>query len=290
MLLWYLIVSMFFILAAGLGWYYFQNRKLRQKQTKLQMALKAEQHQSLRSTAPADGNKSGSTQTTAKLRGYLKLLDTLINTIPNPLFFRDIDGIYRGCNEAFATQVMGISRDSIIGKRPQDLSDHISPELAAFLRQQEIKMRHQRGMATFEVVIPCATGQRKEFLVSMAAVKDDDGRLTGSIGVMQDLTQKNRAAREQMQKEKLQGVLETAGAVCHEMNQPLQVIYGLAELLKMELDTDGKALPILLKLNDQAELIATITSKLQNITHYESMEYVDGSTIVDIAKSSNTES
>ncbi len=290
MLLWCLIVFMFFILAAGLGWYYFQNRKLRQQQTKLQIALKAEQHQSLRSAAPADGNKSGSTQTTAKLRGYLKLLDALISTIPNPLFFRDIDGVYRGCNEAFATQVMGISRDSIIGKRPQDLSDHISPELAAFLRQQEIKMRHQRGMATLEVVIPCATGQRKEFLVSMAAVKDDDGRLTGSIGVMQDLTQKNRAAREQMQKEKLQGVLETAGAVCHEMNQPLQVIYGLAELLKTELDTDGKALPILLKLNDQAELIATITSKLQNITHYESMEYVDGSTIVDIAKSSNTES
>jgi len=290
MLLWFLIVFGFFMLAAGLGWYYFQNRKLLQQQTQLQIALKAEQNSSLRSAAPAGGNKSGSTQTTAKLRGYLKLLDTLINTIPNPLFFRDIDGVYRGCNEAFATQVMGISRDSIIGKRPQDLSDHIPPELAAFLRQQEIEMEHQRGMAIFEVVIPCATGQRKEFLVSMATVKDDDGRLTGSIGVMQDLTQKNRAAREQLQKEKLQGVLETAGAVCHEMNQPLQVIYGLAELLKTELDTDGKALPILLKLNDQAELIAAITSKLQNITHYESMEYVDGSTIVDIAKSSNTES
>ncbi len=278
------------MLAAGMGWYYFQNRKLRQRQTKLQKALKAEQHRSLRSAASADGNNSESLQTAAKLRRYLKLLDTLINTIPNPLFFRDIDGVYRGCNEAFATQVMGISRDMIIGKRLQDLSDDISPELAAFLRQQEIKMRNQRGMATSEIVIPCATGQRKEFLVSMAAVKDDDGRLTGSIGVMQDLTQKNRAAREQIQKEKLQGVLETAGAVCHEMNQPLQVIYGLATLLEMNLDTDGKALPILYKLNDQTERIAAITSKLQNITRYESMEYVDGSTIVDIHKSSRTES
>ena len=281
---------MFFMLAAGMGWYYLQNRKLRQRQAKLQKALKDEQHRSLRSAALADGNNSESSQTAAKLRRYLKLLDTLINTIPNPLFFRDIDGVYRGCNEAFATQVMGISRDVIIGKRLQDLSDDISPELAAFLREQEIKMRNQRGMATSEVVIPCATGQRKEFLVSMAAVKDDDGRLTGSIGVMQDLTQKNRAAREQIQKEKLQGVLETAGAVCHEMNQPLQVIYGLATLLEMNLDTDGKALPILHKLNDQTERIAAITSKLQNITRYESMEYVDGSTIVDIHKSSCTES
>ena len=289
MLLWYLIVSMFFMLTAGLGWYYFQNRKLRQQQTELQIALRAEEYRSLRPAAPADGNKNESAQTTAKLRSYLKLLDTLINTIPIPLFFRDKEGVYRGCNEAFAVQVIGISRDSIIGKRPQDLSGHISPELAAFFRQQDIKKPYQGGMATSEIAIPCANDQRKEFLVSIAPVKDDDGRLTGSIGVMQDLTQKNRAAREQMQKEKLQGVLETAGAVCHEMNQPLQVIYGLAELLKTELDTDDKALPILLKLNDQAELIATITSKLQNITHYESMEYIDGSAIVDINKSSNTE-
>ena len=288
MLLGIFIASTFCLLAASLGWFYFQNRKLRQEQHKLQTALMGGHPRSQGDAAAADEAKSGSGQTTAKLRRYLKLLDALISTIPNPLFFMDMDGIYRGCNEAFAAQVMGIPRDSIIGKRPRDLSHHVSSGLAAFLRRQEMKPKHQDQAASFEIGIPSTEGRRKEFWVSITEVIDD-GRLIGSVGVMQDLTQKNRAAREEMQKNKLQGVLETAGAVCHEMNQPLQVIYSLAELLKENLETDEKALPMLLKLNDQAERMAAITDKLQNITHYESTEYTDGSTIVDIHKSSGIE-
>jgi signal transduction histidine kinase len=38
-----------------------------------------------------------------------------------------------------------------------------------------------------------------------------------------------------MHREKLQAVLELAGAVCHELNQPIQAILGHSELLLMDL-------------------------------------------------------
>ncbi len=40
--------------------------------------------------------------------------------------------------------------------------------------------------------------------------------------------------KEMREREKLQGLLEMAGAVCHELNQPLQVVSGFSEMLLMD--------------------------------------------------------
>ena len=89
-----------------------------------------------------------------KLRGYLNLLDTLINTIPNPIYFKDEFGIYRGCNKAFAKRIMGISRAEIIGRRSQDLTDQIPSELAALYQLNERKMLLKGGVQSFEAEVP----------------------------------------------------------------------------------------------------------------------------------------
>ena len=65
------------------------------------------------------------------------------------------------------------------------------------------------------------------------------------MAVLSDLTEKNRAARDRLQKEKLEGVLEIAGAVCHEFNQPMQVISGYCELLMKELPETPEAVQAL---------------------------------------------
>ena len=73
---------------------------------------------------------------------------------------------------------------------------------------------------------------------------------------MLDLTEKNRAARDRFQKEKLQGVLETAGAVCHEMNQPLQTILGYTELSLADISPDNPAYLSLTKISKQIDRMA----------------------------------
>jgi PAS domain S-box-containing protein len=226
-------------------------------------------------------------ETEEKLRGYLNLLDTLINTIPNPIYFKDDHGIYRGCNKAFAERILGISRAEIIGRRSRDLTDQIPAELAAICQLNERKMLLKDGMQSFEAEVPCESGIRREFLFSIAAVNNDDGRGIGSVGVMLDLTDKNRAARDRLQKEKLQGVLETAGAVCHEMNQPLQTILGHTELSLADISPSNPAYLSLTKISKQIDRMAEITHKLQNITYYETMDYDSKTKIIDIHKASS---
>ena len=51
-----------------------------------------------------------------------------------------------------------------------------------------------------------------------------------AFGVIRDISHRKQAEIERLQKEKLQGVLEMAGAACHELNQPLQVVSGYNDL------------------------------------------------------------
>jgi PAS domain S-box-containing protein len=244
--------------------------------------------QRLGQTSPHQQNEAAKREETEeKLRGYLNFLDTLINTIPNPIYFKDHYGIYRGCNKAFAKRILGISRAEIIGRRSQDLTDQIPSELADLYQLNERKMLLKGGVQSFEAEVPCSGGLRREFLFSIAAVKNDDDHGIGSVGVMLDLTEKNRAARDRFQKEKLQGVLETAGAVCHEMNQPLQTILGHTELSLADISPDNPAYLSLTKISKQIDRMAQITHKLQSITHYETMDYDRKTKIIDIHKASS---
>ncbi len=83
---------------------------------------------------------------------------------------------------------------------------------------------------------------------------------------------------------KTQGVLEMAGAVCHELNQPLQAIMGHTQLLQLDIPKDDPLRQTFDKIYQQVEHLGRITRKLMRITHYETREYVNGVTIVDIDK------
>lgn len=85
------------------------------------------------------------------------------------------------------------------------------------------------------------------------------------------------------EKEKLQGVIEMAGAVCHELNQPMQVVSGISELLKANLKDNKSFDKNIQTLQGQIGKMSTITRKLMRITRYETKGYLNGK-IIDIEK------
>lgn len=88
-----------------------------------------------------------------------------------------------------------------------------------------------------------------------------------------------------LENEKLQSIIEIAGAVCHKMNQPLQVILGLSELLLLDFKKSDPLYKKIKTLKEQTESMGEITQKLMHITRYETEAYLK-SKIVDIDKSS----
>ncbi len=84
-------------------------------------------------------------------------------------------------------------------------------------------------------------------------------------------------------KEKLQGIIEMSGAVCHELNQPLQAISGNAELLLMSIEEGDPAYQKIINIQQQADRMGDITKKLMGITSYKTKAYLN-ETIIDIDK------
>ena len=111
------------------------------------------------------------------------------------------------------------------------------------------------------------------------------GNKLGRLIVMHDTTERQCAAEALCATEKMQGVFEMAGAVCHELNQPLMAITGYAELIAMKLDKEDPLNEDVRKLAEQVARLGRITRKLMKITKYETKEYLD-TKIIDIDKSS----
>ncbi|MCK5541971.1 MAG: GAF domain-containing protein [Desulfobacterales bacterium] len=98
-----------------------------------------------------------------------------------------------------------------------------------------------------------------------------------------DITKIKNAQEEKIKHEKLQGVLEMAGAICHELNQPLHAILGYCELLMTGHDIDTKETKEILKIiAEQIKRIKRITKKLLNITQYKTLKYAEKNKIFDI--------
>lgn len=85
--------------------------------------------------------------------------------------------------------------------------------------------------------------------------------------------------------EKVFAAIETAGGICHEMNQPLQVILGNLEIIRLNMKKDDPNLNLINTILAQTEKLGRITKQLAHITRYETKGYVKG-TIFDIDKSS----
>ena len=145
------------------------------------------------------------------------------------------------------------------------------------------RLRQQGFLREYEINMKKKDGQIAPFNISISILKDKDNNNIGSVCVTRDLSERKQAEKERIRHEKLQGVLEIAGAVCHEMNQPLMAISGYTELILMDLPKKDPLRERMAKIKEQTDRLGTITRKLTSITRYETKDYLKGK-IIDIDK------
>lgn len=184
------------------------------------------------------------------------------------------DGFYVDVNDAFL-RATGYRRDEVIGHTSSELGIWVDPR-----QRHEIvrRLREEGSVRDVEVQFRMKSGEIRHMLWSAEVI--DYGEEPCCLAMTRDITSRVRAQEERIQREKLQGILELAGAACHELNQPLQYIYLLLSEA-MEEQPDSRALR---EMKSQLDRLRDITAKLENITVYETMDYIKGRKIVDINK------
>lgn len=223
-------------------------------------------------------------------------LTDIISFLPDATFVIDKEGKIVAWNRAIE-DLTGIKAEEMVGKdnyeyaipfygtrRPMliDLVLHGDAEIEA----QYASFERLWDAAFCET---CGTFLKEGMWLWGAArvLRDSCNNMVGAIQSIRDISARKRMEEERLRREKLQGVLEMAGAVCHELNQPMQVVLGYSELLRMNLP-DEKILPTDIEtIREQIVRMGETTKKLMKITGYETTDYLGDGKIVDIEKSSD---
>ena len=99
---------------------------------------------------------------------------------------------------------------------------------------------------------------------------------------IRDLTMVKQTEEARIHHERMCGVLQMAGAVCHEINQPLMALMGYIDIINAQIGTESSTTNALSKIGEQVDRISRLTSKLTRITQYKTKDYVGGEKIIDI--------
>jgi len=127
------------------------------------------------------------------------------------------------------------------------------------------------------------------WLKDIATVQSfDQDDMCISVGCLTIVTKEMKAEEERLKRERLQVTLEMAGAVCHELNQPMQTISGYTESLLNDFSKNDPSYDRVKKIMEEITRMGAITKKLMRITKYETKDYLQGIKIVDIDKASDT--
>ncbi len=124
-----------------------------------------------------------------RLEEQRTLLAAIIEAIPAPVFYKDTQGRYLGCNAAFAEYV-GRPRDEIVGRTVFDVAP---PELAQIYAAADRQLLRSGGTQTYETDVVRGDGTRRRIVFHKAVFRDSAGDVAGIVGAMLDITDRQRA-------------------------------------------------------------------------------------------------
>jgi PAS domain S-box-containing protein len=189
------------------------------------------------------------------------------------------DGFYIDVNETFI-KTTGYSREEVIGCTSIELGIWVDPAQ----RTGMVEVLREKGkVRDLEAVFRMKSGEIRTMLWSAEIIIY--GEETCLLAVTRDITHRKQAEREKLFRGKLQGVLEMAGATCHEMNQPLQIAFVLIDKLKEENPRSNTVKDF----ERQLVRMKAITDKVNSITSYETKDYIRGHKIIDIERASGND-
>ncbi len=137
-------------------------------------------------------------QMESQLKEALKFLQTMMDTIPTPVFYKDAEGRYLGCNRAYEA-CFGLSRDKIIGKSVYSIAPL---DLARKYDEMDRALFNELGVQVYETSVRFADGIRREVLFSKSTFNDAAGAPAGIVGVMLDISERKRAEDDLRESEK----------------------------------------------------------------------------------------
>ncbi|MEA3641315.1 MAG: PAS domain S-box protein [Lamprobacter sp.] len=195
-------------------------------------------------------------RTERSLHDQLHFQDALLDTIPNPIFIKDRDARFVGCNTAYE-EAFGTSRGRLLGQTALDLHERPEAERSAEYAEDR-RLITEGGTHHRERTLRFADGREHHLLYWIVSFDLSDGQRGGLIGVMVDISALKQA--QHLAEEATRAKSAFLATMSHEIRTPMNAIISTAHLaLDTELSSkqqqylsriEGAARSLLRLLND----------------------------------------
>jgi two-component system cell cycle sensor histidine kinase/response regulator CckA len=128
----------------------------------------------------------------AELEEKRLFLNTLLDAIPVPVFYKGTDGRYLGFNRAFE-KYFGRTHEELVGKSAFDIAPR---ELAEIYHAKDEELFRAPGVQVYETDMMNSQGQLRNVIYHKATYVDSNGRIAGLVGAILDITDRERAEEE----------------------------------------------------------------------------------------------
>jgi PAS domain S-box-containing protein len=180
----------------------------------------------------------------------------LLESFPDLILVVDLDERYTFVSSR-VRDMLGYQPEALLGKKISELEDH-SPELASLYHDVASS---RQAFASTEYGARHSDGSWRTMRASASQLFDAEAKLIGVIISVRDITTERKLEQQVVQSERLAAMGAMIGGVAHELNNPLTVILGGAELLQDRV-TDEFAQKQLANLQREARRAAEIVKDL----------------------------
>ncbi len=183
----------------------------------------------------------------------------LLESFPDLILVVDLEERYTFVSSR-SRDLLGYAPQDMLRKKISDVEDH-SPELAALYHGV---VSEQQMFGSAEYSARHRDGSWRTMRASASQLADAEGKVTGVIISVRDITLERKLEQQVVQSERLAAMGAMIGGVAHELNNPLTAILGVSELLQ-GIETSETARKQLGMLQQQARRAAEI---VQNLTYF----------------------
>jgi two-component system, cell cycle sensor histidine kinase and response regulator CckA len=194
-----------------------------------------------------------------KLRRTEHRYRTLIESIPDIIYTLELDGSLSYISPRWK-KILGHDESEVLGRF---FIEFAPPEDHLFLVRVFKDVRNQKkNVENVHWHYIRKDGVSRFFLGSAAPLYDEEGRVTGMIGIARDVTDHKRLEEQLLQSQKMESIGNLAGGIAHGFNNLLGGILGYATFAKRKLSNRDKIYQSIEAIERSAQRAAELTKQL----------------------------
>jgi PAS domain S-box-containing protein len=182
---------------------------------------------------------------------------TLLENLPQKIFFKDRSSVYVVCNENYARDLK-VPSDEIQGRTDHDFFPR---ELAEKYRSDDRRIMESGRTEELEERY-LQEGQERWVYTIKTPVKNEAGEVVGILGIFWDTTERKNLEAQLIQSQKMEAVGLLAGGIAHEFNNILGGILGYASLMRLKMEPDHPFWGYVETIEKSSQRAALLTSQL----------------------------